>query len=69
MLHNYIVAFVFIWHAEVIQEGISGLTHYHGTEELATEPCTAARRDTCFDDGNLEVRTLLRELVSSAQTT
>ena len=68
MLHNHVVALIFVRHAEVIQEGIGRLAHDHGAEELATEPCSTARRDTCLDDGDLEVGTLLRKLVSSAQT-
>lgn len=68
MLHNHVVALIFVRHAEVIQEGIGRLAHDHGAEELATEPCSTSRRDTCLDDGNLEVGTFFCKLVSSAQT-
>lgn len=68
MLHNYVVAFIFVRHAKVIEEGIGRLTHDHGAEELTTKPGSTARRDTCLDDGDFEVGTLLRKLVSSAQT-
>lgn len=69
VLHNHKVALVFERNAEVIEEGIGGLAHNHGAEELASEPSTASWSNASLDDGNLEVRALLAENVGSAQTT
>lgn len=68
MLHYNEIALIFVWDAEVVQESVGGLAHDHGAEELATEPGTTTWGDTCLDDGNLEVRALLSELVGSAQS-
>lgn len=67
MLHDNVVTFVFVRDAEVVQESIGRLAHDHGAEELTTEPGTAAWRDACLDDGDLEVGAFLRELVGGAQ--
>ena len=67
MLHNDKVTLVFVWYAEVVQEGVGGLAHHHGAEELASEPGTASGRDAGLDDGDLQIGTLLGELVGGAQ--
>lgn len=68
MLHNYEVAFVLVWNTEIVEESFGGLSHHHGAEELASEPGTASGGDAGFDDGNLQVGTLLAEHVGSAKT-
>ena len=42
MFDNDVVFFFFVRDTEVAEEGIGRLTHDHGREELAAEPCTAA---------------------------
>lgn len=58
MLDGDPVAIIFVRNTDLVKEQLSGLAHDHSTEELATEPRTASRSDTGFDDGDLEVRTL-----------
>ena len=38
MLDDDEVAFVFVGDAQVCEEGVGGLAHHHGGEELAAEP-------------------------------
>ena len=68
MLDNNKVTLVVERDAEIIEKGISGLAHDHGTKELASEPSTASWSNTRLDDGDLEVRALLSKDVGSAQT-
>ena len=68
MLHDDEVFFVLERDTEIGQKRIGRLSHDHGAEELATKPSSASRRDGCFNDSNLEIRTSLPEHVGSAQT-
>lgn len=62
-------AVILVRDANLVKEEVSRLAHDHSAEELTTEPGTTARSDTCFDNGDLEVRTLGCEHESSGQTT
>lgn len=66
MLHDDEVAFIFIRNADIVQESLGGFAHDHGAEKLSTEPGATSGRDACFDDGNLQVRSLLGKLVGCA---
>lgn len=68
MLHDDEVALVVVGDAEVVEECLGGLAHDHGAEELAAEPGAAAWSHAGLDDGDLEVGTLLGELVGGAQS-
>jgi hypothetical protein len=68
MLHDDKVALIFVRHANLVQELLSGLAHHHGAEELATEPGTTARGNTGLNHGDLEVGTLGGERVCRAET-
>lgn len=51
------------------EESIGRLPHDHGREELSAKPSTATGGDTSLDDSDLQVRTLLGQAVSGAETT
>ena len=58
MLDDNIVALVLIWHAELIQQLVSGLANNHGTKQLPSKPCAASGCHTLFNQGNLRIAVL-----------
>ncbi|KAJ3478004.1 hypothetical protein NLG97_g8692 [Lecanicillium saksenae] len=62
-----VVALVLVGDANLAEEGVGGLAHDHGGEELAAEPGAAAGADRGLDDGDLEVRALLAQDVGGGQ--
>ena len=53
MLDDNIVALILIGDIELVQKVVGRLADHHGTEELASQPCTTSRRHTLLNEGNL----------------
>ena len=54
MLDDNKISLVLIGHAQLIEQGMRGLAHNHGTEELATQPGAPARRHALLNNGHLQ---------------
>lgn len=61
-------AIVLVRDTDLTQEGIGGLPHDHGAEELTSEPSASTWSDTSLDNGDLEVWTGLGEAVGGRET-
>ena len=67
VLDDHVGALVFIGDTDLAEEGVGGLAHDHGGEELTTEPGATAGRDGGFNDSDTEVGTLRGEDVGGAE--
>ena len=54
VLDNHVVTLVLVGHVEPVQQGLGGLAHDHGAEQLATQPGSTTRGNAGLDDGNLQ---------------
>lgn len=63
-----VLAIVLIRHTDLPQEGVGGLAHDHGGEELTTEPSATTGGDVSLDDGNLQVGAGLSQAVGGGET-
>lgn len=61
------MAFIFIWHPDVVEKGVSRFAQDHGREELATQPASSARRHRSLNDGDLEIWSRLSEGIGRRQ--
>ncbi len=48
------VTLVLIGHLKLVQDGVCGLAHHHGAEELASQPRATAWGNPLLDDGHLD---------------
>lgn len=55
VLDDHIVALILVGDIELVQEVVRGLAHHHGAEELASQPCAAARSHALLNECHLQV--------------
>jgi hypothetical protein len=61
MLDDDKVTFIFVSHAQFVEEQLRRLAHHHGAEELAAQPGSSTRGNASLNDGDLEVGALSSE--------